>query len=169
MTTKHIIAAATLTAALAAGVALAGTASPALAAPAFGPQGYGGVTLGMSAKAAQATGKIVHKSGLDSPSCSGWDLKAHRTGRDTVGLFISKKQGVAIIFAPKGVKTPQGIGIGSTNVQLKRAYATKLRTAASGFPYVAAPGNAKAHYYFLLRNGKIYEMGLALDKQDCAN
>jgi hypothetical protein len=164
--TKHRI----LVVTLAAGLALAGTAAPALAsAPAFGPYGYGGVKLGMTAKAAKATGKIVHKAALDSGACSAWELKAHPAGRDRAGLYISKKHGVAMIFAPKGVKTPQGVGIGSTNAQLKHAYGKSLRTAASGFPIVKVPGNSKAYYYFLLTNGKIREMGLALDKQDCAN
>jgi hypothetical protein len=155
--------------ALAAGVALAGFASPALASSStLGPFGYEGVKLGMSAKTAKATGKIVLKMKASAGSCSGWDLKSHPTGRDAIGLYISQKQGVAMIFASKGVKTPQGIGIGSTKAQLKHAY-PKLKTAASGFPTVSVPGNSKAYYYFLLSHGKIYEMGLALNKQDCAN
>jgi hypothetical protein len=163
--TKNRIAVVTLVA----GLTLAGFASPALASSAtLGPYGYGSVKLGMSAKTAKATGKIVLKMKAGSGSCSGWDLKSHPTGRDSVGLYISKKHGVAMIFAPKGVKTPQGIGVGSTKTQLKHAY-SKLGTAASGFPYVSVPGNSKAYYYFLLSHGKIYEMGLALDKQDCAN
>jgi hypothetical protein len=90
----------------------------------------------MTAKQAKATGKIVLKMSAGQGACSGWDLKAHPTGKDTVGLYVSKKRGVAVIFAWKGVKTPEGIGIGSTMKQVKKAY-PRLKTAASGFPYAS--------------------------------
>ncbi|MBB2748171.1 UNVERIFIED_ORG: hypothetical protein FHR35_008064 [Microbispora rosea subsp. rosea] len=136
------------------------------AAVRLGPYGYGDVKLGMSAKQARKTGKIVKK--LGGEGCSGWDLKAHPTPKDRVGLFVSKKLGVAAIFAFKGVRTPEGAGIGSTMKQLKKAY-PHLRTAASGYPVTSVPGNRKASYSFLLSHGKVYEMVLALDNQDCFN
>ncbi|GAA5082446.1 hypothetical protein GCM10023259_091690 [Thermocatellispora tengchongensis] len=136
------------------------------AAGAFGPYGYGGVKLGMSAKQARATGKITPKEGWGP--CTGWDLKARPSGRDKVGLYISKKRGVAVIFAPKGVKTRQGIGIGSTEKQLRKAY-PGLKRSASGYPVASVPGNPKASYRFLLSRGRIYEMVLALNDQDCVN
>src|SRR4051812_32079140 len=117
-----------IAAALAAGIALTGvTAASAAATSAdvttraggkLGPYGYGGVRLGMTPKQATATRKIVKK--LDGGQCSGWDLKAHPTGRDAVGLYISKNLGVALIAAPKGVKTPEGIKVGSTMKQVKK-------------------------------------------------
>lgn len=165
--------------ALAASVALTGVATANAAsagAPAashrsesLGPFGYGGVRLGMSAKQAKATGKIVAKQGASM--CSGWDLKAHPTGRDNVGLYISKKLGVALISAPKGVKTPEGIGIGSTRKQLRKAY-PKLQTTASESKdnlYTDVPGNPKAYYRFLLDHNKIYDVSLDLKNQDCTN
>ncbi|SEM94593.1 hypothetical protein [Nonomuraea pusilla] len=171
----HVIVRTGFAAALAGGLLLGGLAPAAQAATAttagsFGPYGYGGVRLGMSAKTAKATGKVVAKGGsAPSPTCTAWDLKAHPTGRDSVGLFISKKHGVAVIFAPKGARTPQGIGLGSTKQQLKRAY-PNLKTAASGYPYVTVPGNPKAYFSFLLNaKGTIYEMALGLPQQDCVN
>ncbi|MBO2452160.1 hypothetical protein J4573_34080 [Actinomadura barringtoniae] len=130
----------------------------------FGPYGYGGVKLGWSAKRAQASHKIVRK--FRGGACSGWDLKAHRTGRDSVGLYISKKHGVALISAPKGVSTPRGIHIGSTLKQVKRAYPG---VRLGDYYYVTVPGNRKATYNFLVRHGKVYELNIALKNQDCTN
>ncbi|MEU7834378.1 MULTISPECIES: hypothetical protein [unclassified Nonomuraea] len=170
--TTHTMTRTVLGTTLAAGLVLGGLAPAAHAATApatFGPSGYGGITLGMSTKAAKASGKITPADGAGvSPTCTGWSLKAHPVGRDSVGLFISKKHGVAVIFAPKGAKTPEGIGLGSTYRQIKKAY-PKLKTAASGYPYVDIPGKAHAYYSFLLNKGKVYEMALGLHKQDCVN
>ncbi|MEU6797330.1 hypothetical protein ABZ907_37025 [Nonomuraea wenchangensis] len=169
--TPHTTARAALATALAAGLLLAAapTAQAATAPGTFGPHGYGGVRLGMSAKAAKATGKIRYKRTFDSDTCTGWELKAHPAGKDAVGLYISKKRGVAMIFAPKGARTPAGIGLGSTLTSLKKAY-PGLKTAASGYPYIKAPGNPKAYYAFLVDSKKrVYEIALALNTQDCAN
>ncbi|SEU47731.1 hypothetical protein SAMN05421811_13117 [Nonomuraea wenchangensis] len=172
--TRHTTARAALATTLAAGLLLAAApsaqAAQAATAPGtFGPYGYGGVRLGMSAKAAKATGKIRYKRPFDSETCSGWELKAHPAGKDAVGLYISKKRGVAMIFAPKGARTPAGIGLGSTLTSLKKAY-PGLKTAASGYPYIKVPGNSKAYYAFLVNSkNRIYEIALALNTQDCAN
>ncbi|WP_223167097.1 hypothetical protein [Nonomuraea sp. SYSU D8015] len=154
-----------------AGGALLVTGTPALAQsakPALGPYGYGQVKLGMSTKKAKATGKIVLKMAAGQGSCSGWDLKAHPTGKDRVGLYISKRVGVAVIFAPKGVRTPRGIGIGSTMKQVKKAY-PGLKTSPGGIPYVSVPGNPKAYYAFFADKGKLEELALGLDTQDCVS
>ncbi|MFF0245110.1 hypothetical protein ACWEU6_05570 [Streptosporangium sandarakinum] len=168
-----------IAAALAAGIALTGvTAASAAAASAdtaadatagtggrFGPYGYGGVRLGMTLKQAEGTRKIVKK--LSAGQCSGWDLKAHPTGRDGVGLHISKKLGVALIQAPKDVRTPEGIKVGSTMKQVKKAY-PRLDTSGN-YPVAVVPGNPKALYYFLSHRGKVHELALALKNQDCTN
>ncbi|MFI7702408.1 hypothetical protein [Nonomuraea sp. NPDC049480] len=158
--------------AILAGGALVATGTPALAQttakPTLGPYGYGVIKLGTSLKKARGTGKIVRKGVGGTGPCSGWDLKQHPTGRDRVGLYISKKRGVAVIFAQKGIKTPEGVGLGSTMKQVKRAY-PRLKTSASGFPYVSVPRNPNAYYAFITSKGKVRQLALALDTQDCVN
>ncbi|WP_219470121.1 hypothetical protein, partial [Nonomuraea rhizosphaerae] len=131
----------------------------------FGPYGYGGVRLGMTAKQAKATGKIVAEFG---GYCSGWDYKAHRNPRNEVSLYISKKRGVAVIFAPPGVRTPKNIGVGSTLRQVKRAY-PNVKEEPSGW-YATVPGNRKAFYYFgVSARNKVKQLALGLRGQDCVN
>ncbi|WP_449064278.1 hypothetical protein, partial [Planomonospora algeriensis] len=144
----------------------AAAAASSTSADAFGPFGFGGVRLGMSARKAKATKKIVYISG--SGPCTAWDLKAYPGGADSVDLHISKRRGVAVISAPEGVKTPRGIKIGSTAGRLKKAY-PGVRRAANGYAVVTVPGNPKADYLFQLSRGKVSEMILALKSQDCAN
>jgi hypothetical protein len=145
--------------------ATAQTPATGTAPGAFGPYGYGGIKLGMTAKEAKATGKIVLKW---RDNCTGWDYKSHRNPKDEVSLYISKKHGVAVIFAPTGVRTPKGIGAGSTLRQVKKAY-PHVKKQISGY-YATVPGNRKAYYYFGVNGrNKVEQLGLGLNSQDCVN
>ena len=160
--------------ALAGGVAVAGVApaaNAASAAPAaqkmtIGPFGYGSLKLGMSATRAKATGKIVRKDINAPTTCSTWDLKGHRYGGDRAGVFISKKQGVVTISAPGNVKTPQGIGRGSTPAQLRAAY-PKLKQNALYGTFATVPGNPKASYVFLVSKNMVVGVILIRTTQNC--
>ncbi|MDP4503730.1 hypothetical protein [Nonomuraea turcica] len=157
-------------------VALAGGLVPAAVAPAafatqkatLGPYGYGNLKLGMSAAKAKATGRIVRKSVGDHARCTGWDLKENPYPNYRVGMYISQKYGVTMIVAPSGLKTPQGIGIGSTRAQLKTAY-PDLRRGPGGYPTAGVPGNKKALYLFYVSNktNQVAGMTLVLAKHDC--
>lgn len=143
------------------------TAAVAQAKPTLGPKGYGAVKLSMTVKQAKATGDVVQKM-PGGGGCSGWDLKKSPTPKDSVGIYVSPKVGLAAIFANKGMKTPQGIGIGSTSKQLKAAY-PKIKKDFHGYWVITVPGNSKANYSFGVTHGKVSEFGIALKKQDCFN
>ncbi|WP_175598315.1 hypothetical protein [Nonomuraea rhodomycinica] len=159
-------AAAALAAAAPAPAAAAAPAPAVAAAPgSFGPYGYGGVKLGMTAQQAKATGKIVLKW---RDYCSGWDYKARPTPRDEVSLYISKKLGVAVVFAPRGARTPEGIAVGSTLHQVQKAY-PKVKKEISGY-YATVPGNRKAYYYFGVdQRNKVQTLVIGRYGQDCVN
>ncbi|MEV4887811.1 hypothetical protein AB0K48_00270 [Nonomuraea sp. NPDC055795] len=143
------------------------TAADAQTRPTLGPHGYGSVKLGMTLKQATTTGAVVKKL-PGNGGCSGWDLKSFPTPKDSVGIYISPKVGLAAIFAAKGMKTPEGIRIGSTTKQVKAAY-PRVKKDVHGFYVTTVPGNKKAYYTFGLTRGKVTEYGIALNKQDCFN
>jgi hypothetical protein len=146
----------------------AATAADAQTKPTLGPYGYGAVKLGMNVKQAKATGDVAKKSPGGGEACSGWDLKKFPTPKDSVGIYISPRVGLAAIFAAKGMKTPEGIKIGSTAKQLKAAY-PHIKKDFHGCYVITVPGNKKAYYSFGVTHGKVTEYGIALNKQDCFN
>ena len=143
------------------------TAAVAQTKPTLGPYGYGAVKLGMTVKQAEATGDVVKKM-PGGGGCSGWDLKTFPTPKDSVGIYISPRVGLAAIFAAKGMKTPEGIKIGSTAKQLKAAY-PHIKKDFHGYYVIKISGNKKAYYSFGVTHGKVTESSIALNKQDCFN
>ncbi|MEV5409766.1 hypothetical protein AB0K60_13125 [Thermopolyspora sp. NPDC052614] len=143
------------------------TAASAQVKPTLGPYGYGAVKLGMTVKQAKATGALVKKVSGNG-GCSGWDLKKFPTPKGSVGVYISPKFGLAAIFAAKGMKTPEGIRVGSTLKQLKAAY-PRIKKDFHDFYTVKVPHNTKASYSFTVEKGKVTGYGIALNKQDCFN
>ncbi|MCD0450520.1 hypothetical protein LO762_15170 [Actinocorallia sp. API 0066] len=156
------IAAATLTALV---LAFTVAAQPASAAP---PKltsfGYGKLKLGQTKKQALKTG-LIRVSGQSGGGCTTFVFK--KKPKDASG-YLSSRYGVIAIFAAKSMKTPKGVGVGSTWKAAKKAY-PKLRQG----PNVAvtpAPGNKKAQYWFLFDAKKrVYQMGLVHKKQHCFN
>jgi hypothetical protein len=129
----------------------------------FGPFGYRGIRLGMSAKKARATGKIQRVS--DQGTCTRWRFRTP----PRASLAISKRLGVvAYIEAPRRARTPRGIGVGSTRKQLRQAY-PKVRRSPSGLFYAPLPRNPKGDYVFVMSGGRVNQMIMTLDRQDCAN
>ncbi|GAA3447464.1 hypothetical protein [Planomonospora venezuelensis] len=165
-----------LAAALAGGMLLTGGAAAAVAESAaapvpaperkLGPFGYRGVKLEMSLREARETGKIVRTA--RSGRCSEWNFRTGPNRRNGPDLFISRRHGVAAIFAAEGTETRRGIEIGSTRRQLERAY-PDLERVASGYFIASVPRNPEAHFAFLLSGGEVRQMALVLNRQDCGN
>ncbi|WP_219530246.1 hypothetical protein [Nonomuraea guangzhouensis] len=169
-TTLRVGRSALVAAALAGAVALTGAAPAANAAATgkatLGPFGYGNIRLGMTEAKARATGRIVRKTIKADITCSAYDFTNHRYEGNRAGLFISKKQGVVTISAPGKVKTPQGIGWGSTPAQLKATYPHLKQNAMYG-TYVTVPGNPKAIYVFVSSRRMVLGVTLVMTAQTC--
>ncbi|WP_344843994.1 hypothetical protein [Nonomuraea dietziae] len=96
------------------------TAADAQTKPTLGPDGYGAVKLGMTVKQAKTTGDVVKKRPATAAARLGPEEVPDP--QDSVGIYISPRRGTGrAIFAAKGMRTPEGIKIGSTVKQVKAA------------------------------------------------
>ncbi|MEO6701129.1 MAG: hypothetical protein ABIP57_06480 [Jatrophihabitantaceae bacterium] len=141
----------------------------------LGPEGLRALKLGMTRVQALRTGEItistLPASAL-APGCIGFDLTANRMPRpNRVDGYISAKYGVVAIWAPAGVRTPQGVGVGSTLAAVKRAYPTiDVTKTINGGPTVRTPGNPQAFYQLPYGAGdKVTSLSLLSQSQDCFN
>lgn len=87
--------------------------TPAASTPAdaLGPTGYGPLTLGMSYKLATATGQVTSDA-----------HGTHLAGHPDAGLCLSRTDGLMAIFLGKGMRTSEGLRIGSSAARLRHLY-----------------------------------------------
>jgi hypothetical protein len=134
----------------------------------LGPEGYAGIKLGASAAEVKAAGLDV-----DDPTspCDGYaEVKGPK---GWAGLLISAKDGVYLISARDPEATPEGVKLGSTLAEVKKAY--PQMTDVVGNPaadddttrVVRVPGNPKAKYEVIMKNGKVDALDLRL--KDCTD
>ena len=131
----------------------------------LGPDGYGHVKLGMSVDQALATGEVVavaHAHGGDT-----YSIKGDPTGAQ---LCFTPGSTLHAIFAPHGVGTPEGIGVGSTRDQLAAAYPSIAQTLATSPDlgvYDAPTGDGTDYRFDVERNGHVSTVILLDDQQQC--
>ncbi|HET9141348.1 hypothetical protein [Actinophytocola sp.] len=144
-------------------------ATPAAGSPAapvtasLGPDGYGPIKLGMSARDALATGLL----GKSQPyiQCTAYPFKGYSDPLAGGKVAINPQFGVVDISAPRDVPahTPEGIGIGSTEASTRAAYPELAESFNNGYR-TAVPGNPGASYLIYFDNGKVNGFGLVSDK-----
>ncbi|GGV35538.1 hypothetical protein GCM10010182_69400 [Actinomadura cremea] len=152
--------------------ATASTGAPGSAAPSgptyLGPDGYGALKLGMTRAEAEATGVItVTGEPPGGPTCGSFELKEFPSGANAAGGNFSAGLGIASIFAAEGMRTPEGIEIGSSEADLAKAYPDLQQ--GPNLSFVTVPGNPKAVYSFLVVDGRVEAFGLDLANQTCHN
>jgi hypothetical protein len=144
---------------------------PANAALILGPDGLGALKLGMTRQQAQATGLVFPFENDPNSNACLWRtrLRSAPSGRGVV--FHSERLGVATIAGYPGVKTPQGIGVGSSLADVRRAYPDWHDITGdgdnSGRGPAKVPGSSRARYRIVTNNGAVIELNLQYADQDC--
>jgi hypothetical protein len=136
----------------------------------LGPDGFGALHLGMTADEIDATGLATVQPVVDNfAACRtltihGWRDTLHPNISGQVHGFVSRKHGLAIIFAQPGMRTPEGIGVGSTVAEIRAAYGEL--TGSDAYNTKAVDGIS---YFFLTDGSKVTAFQIELADQDCVH
>ncbi|WP_189336868.1 hypothetical protein [Actinoplanes ianthinogenes] len=145
----------------------------------FGPDRFGALKIGMTVAQAEKTGRLgTYRDGPDHNGCGSAPLKG-ATDDAADAVIFNGKQGLVFIPGYGKVRTPEGIGIGSTIAQVKAAYAdfepiAMYKTDANGTE-TYDDGRAWAdrsdkdgiHYRLMFAKGKVTQLGLEDDEHGC--
>lgn len=137
----------------------------------LGPNGLGKLKLGMTHDEAAASGALTQFAPDPGSGCVLLHLAGRPVDPSRGDGYFSHALGIAAIFAPPGVKTPEGIGVGSTIAQVEHAYPTiryDVGSRQDGGPRVQVPGNPAAFYEFPVgTDDRVDQISIALYQQDC--
>ncbi|MFL6142749.1 MAG: hypothetical protein ACJ72N_12890 [Labedaea sp.] len=144
------------------------TAKPPPRSP-IGPSGYAGLTLGMTAAQAEATGLLVpNAQPLSSKGCKGYDYKGAPSQPNHYAVLISETRGLVRVAGRADAVTPEGLVVGASESDLKRLYPTQSAVhGAIGEWVTAVPRNAAAQYWIIVRNNAVSEIRIEFKVQDC--
>lgn len=144
----------------------------------LGPQGYGALRLGMTKTQVRATGLVTGVSVDPVGTCGGPEdgsLVGVQPGPDESDVagrlfFSATTNQLVAIYAGGGVRTPEGVGLGSTSQRLLAAYPTwraQEPGPVEGRGRIQVPGNPEAHYRIVVTGGRVVELSIDSDRQDC--
>jgi hypothetical protein len=132
----------------------------------IGPDGYGGVNLGMSADEVLRTGVVVADGPLSQP-CSYYRFRTSAPG--STDVLVSAKLGVMLIDPRDGVRTPEGIGTGSSRADLRAAYPDASFDGPGLVASTGVPGKSGSLYRFELNDsGQVSHVSIQATGGDCA-
>lgn len=131
---------------------------------ALGPDGYGPVHLGMTAEEAEATSWVTLE---DSHGDGCTPFTVVDDGTPVARGTLSRKRGLLNLSPLVDLRTPEGIGQGSTRAEVEAAYG-ELRDVKAGLVWqVAVPRRTGAVYTVVLVDGRVDAMSLVDEQQDC--
>ncbi|GGN74263.1 hypothetical protein GCM10010112_44220 [Actinoplanes lobatus] len=148
------------------------------AALVLGPDGLGALELGMTRAEALATGKVVKQS---ASTLAEWqevnegcvpEFRLKGSQSESGWVWYQGIDGLAAIPAPKGVATPEGIKVGSTLDDVRRAYPKAVDEQFledTGRVMAKAPGNRQTVYRIQIDGDsrKVTSLTLQLTFQEC--
>ncbi|HEY4455454.1 MAG TPA: hypothetical protein VGN81_14180 [Pseudonocardiaceae bacterium] len=144
----------------------------------LGPTGYGDIRMGMTAKQVQDT-HLVNTPTTGVIGCTGYTYVPPTQSRPSAAaaaagesksiyVYLSGRApaGVQVIIAPSGVRTPDGIGVGSSVASLRATY-RNLPAQKDSVQLVPVPGHQGLSYRFTITDDTVSSVGLGLTDQTC--
>lgn len=130
----------------------------------LGHRGVGRVHIGDSAREARQHGaRLTGKSG---DQCRPLVLPSSDPDAEPIHGYLARGLGVVALFASGDVRTPEGIGLGSTRKELEKAYPDVSAISDNGYRTVDLAGHR--HYQFGMERGRrVFEMLVFDDRQPC--
>jgi hypothetical protein len=136
----------------------------------LGPRGVGPLRLGMRADQVAATDAATAPLGASHdgwrPGCRVLQYRPARLGRipdDTVDGIVSARQGLEALYATERMITPEGIRLGSTIDEVRRAYGRPHTIAGDQVVVHASPGAV----YRIQLEQVVTSISLQLRRLDC--
>lgn len=136
--------------------------APAEKSEILGPDGYGGLKLGMPYSQAAKFGQLEGRS-IIVTGCTDYTLK-EMSGESNV--WFSQTYGLVAIYLSGKASTASGISVGSTEKQVRDKH-PDLLVPNSGEASAKVEGNTKAAYRFTFTRGVVSRIGLLASTQDC--
>ncbi|MFL6061060.1 MAG: hypothetical protein ACJ72E_07510, partial [Marmoricola sp.] len=90
----------------------------------------------------------------------------YQVPEDGSSSLVSPTVGLAVLFAGPGQMTPEGIGLGSSLADVKKAYPHGHPTTDSSW-VTPLPGNTEYQFLVDRTTHEVYEMDMITDQQDC--